>query len=616
MEALKVICLIMILSGSTNNIKFDPKAEPTGVMFSELARTYISYTRWQICYYYDLTEYFDKIEQFKICIKQMHVTCNRIQDNGTCTIILDQFDNHLESIQTDAETIESFESGSHRAKRAPFEFIGKIENLLFGLMDAETAKLYDEKINELQADASRTNDLMKQQTMLIKGVVQLNNRTFSDLKKNVEVLDQEIVTLSSKLDLAINEMILNNKFRDVAQIATLITLEHTEISKELMTLLQNSIDGKISGIIPFKSLKNCLQIISNKLDHTQKLPIDIKNESIYHIYKIISVRSTLINKRIMIEISIPILEKNQFHLFKAIPIPTLFNDYFIILEPTSKYFLLNTDRLEYLPLDEDELSNCRHTVDNQLICIPYSPIKYNREQICELNILPIANLNKIFEKCNFKVVPRTNYIIQINHQDKYYCIIDKQYMIMSECKNREPETKILNTSGILEVEQNCMITTNDVKIRSHNVKYFNDTQLLIPEYTLPKTSVIKLKNIKVPEKYVSNANASLILIQDYTNDFAMLSKQIEEEVIQENIKKTFEEIHYDKQKHAYAISIMTVITIVIVVLAAYMIICKFKPIWTFLGMLTSTSSGTHDNQRVPGAININLGHLTESNAEQ
>lgn len=611
MGAITVIFMITILYVSTNSIKYQPKGEPTGVIYSELAKTFISYNKWQICYYYDLSEYYDKIEKFKLCIEQMHLICSKIPSNETCAIISNQFNNHLESIKDDAETLESFENGNHRERRAPFEFIGKINNLLFGIMDAETARLYDEKINELQEDATKTSDLMKHQTLLVKGSIELNNKTFSSLKENVETLDQEIVNLSSKLDLVINEMVLNNKFRDIAQIATLITLEHIEISKELMTVLQNSIDGKISAIIPFKSLNDSLQIIAHELDNTQKLPIDIKEESLYHIYKITSVRSTLINKKIMIEMSIPILEKDEFKLFKAIPIPIPFDNYFIIMEPSSKYFLLNSDNLQYIPLEEDELNNCKHTLENQLICTPYSPINYNREQICELNILPMVNLDKVYEKCNFKIIPKTNYIIQINHQDKYYCVIDKQYTLTSKCKDGNTETEVIQTSGILEVEQNCIITTDDIKIRSHNVKYFNDTRLIVPKYSLSKASINSLNNLNLSERYEIKTKKSLVLIQDYTRDFKMLSKQVEEQLEQEKITKTFEKIHYDKQSHTYALSMMTIIIIIITIIAIYLLIFKFRPIWKFLNILSHRNSENTEENRMPGGININIGRLAE-----
>lgn len=132
----------------------------------------------------------------------------------------------------------------------------------------------------------------------------MNTKIFSGLKKNIETSDHEIIDLDSKLDLMINEIIIGNKFRDLSQISTVITIDNF-------------------------------------------IPIEIKD-------KLISIYSTLINKRIMIEIDIPNIEEDKFQLFKAIPIPTPHNNYFIVMEPSSKYFLLNTDNLQYIPLDEEE----------------------------------------------------------------------------------------------------------------------------------------------------------------------------------------------------------------------------------------------------------------------
>lgn len=126
MELIKVIIMVIILFKSIDGIKFEHMPEPAEIIFSEHAITYISYNKWQICYYYDLIEYYDEVKKFNICIQQMRLICNKIN----------KLEYHLENIRNEAETIKFFQNANYRSKRAPFEFIGEINNLLFGLMDA------------------------------------------------------------------------------------------------------------------------------------------------------------------------------------------------------------------------------------------------------------------------------------------------------------------------------------------------------------------------------------------------------------------------------------------------------------------------------------------------
>lgn len=550
---------------------YTPKQDQTGVIFTELAETHLSYTKWHICYYFDLINYYEEIRKLEICIDQMKKICSQLQDNSTCSIIINQFNNHLETIQIESEAIESFSSIKIRSKRAPFEFIGKIFNMAFGIMGAESARQYDVKSNELQKESVNTEDLMKSQTLLVQRDIKLNNKTFEELKLNIRKLYREIENLANKIGITINDLTYQSKFKDIAQIATLVIMDHNSLAKDLMDTLQNSLDGKISNLVPVKTIREDLKKISLLLTKRQKLPIDINQENTYHLYKVMTVRSTLINKKMLIEIGIPIVEDEKFKLFKAIPIPTSIFNNLVILQPNSKYFLANIENLEYIPLDEEELSNCKHTFDNSLICTPYSPVFRNKD-ICELGILTTANLDKICETCSFKIIPRANYMIQINHQDQYYCFVDTLFKIVTNCENNALKIDILNSSGILKIEPNCIITTDELKIRSHNVKYFNDTNVIIPRHNLSALTNQKLYNLTKNITHSITSNDNIILIQDHAIEFEKLIQESEDIIDKENNRIAFEEIHYDSLKHKIMLSTISITLIIMVILATYMMI--------------------------------------------
>lgn len=96
--------------------------------------------------------------------------------------------------------------------------------------------------------------------------------------------------------------------------------------QDLMETLQNSIDGKISKVIPADRLEDKLKYIQLNMGMDKKLPVDIERESVYHLYKIVSIKVTLINEKILIELNIPVVERENYTSFicKAIPTPTIF----------------------------------------------------------------------------------------------------------------------------------------------------------------------------------------------------------------------------------------------------------------------------------------------------
>lgn len=65
-------------------------------------------------------------------------------------------------------------------------------------------------------------------------------------------------------------------------------------------------------LIPAQELKDNVSIIAKTLDLTQTLPLNIEKESIYNLFKSTSIRSTLFNKKIFIELKLPILERDEF----------------------------------------------------------------------------------------------------------------------------------------------------------------------------------------------------------------------------------------------------------------------------------------------------------------
>lgn len=164
-------------------------------MYTELAKTYISYTKWHICFYHDLEYYYDQINKFETCLEHMKDICDKLYNYTACKITNEQFTEHLLQMQFDLATVESFRSvktENRRKKRAPFEFVGKIYNMAFGIMHAESARQYDQKINELIDEQGITHELMKEQTILINNTVNLNRQTFENVKQNIQKLEEKV----------------------------------------------------------------------------------------------------------------------------------------------------------------------------------------------------------------------------------------------------------------------------------------------------------------------------------------------------------------------------------------------------------------------------------------
>lgn len=602
--------------------------ENSGLLFADLGKTFTSYTRWHICFYYELEPYYQQLERVSESLNKMGLICDSLESNALCLATLEQLKVHLAEAEIDKNKIESFEQPTnqiiksttdkiHRKKRdtdqrdAPFEIFGRVQNALFGVLDARAARDYDEKIQRLQNDRDMNNELMSEQISIIKNTINVNQKIFDDFKLNLEQLAENVVKLGKLSESTTLDATNRIKVLNIAQMAMAIIMNHNRISDELINLLEQSIQGKITNTIPIHEIKQILGKIKHYLPENQKLPIDIEEENTYHIYKISTIRATKINNKILIELGIPILDRDSYRLIKTIPIPIIARDQTLILQLKNEYFLYNYEKRQYIPLPNEELDNCIHNINNEFICTPYSPIHLNREEICELNIFLSLQSDKIFEYCNYAIIPATNYVIQINNQDQYYFFIKNPIIITESCTNEQPTIEKIQSSKIIKIKKDCIITTNNFKLRAHNNKYFNHTNVIPTKYTIAQQTWEKIIDEMEIEQGNNLVTNNTILIMDYKEDYNKLTDRANN--IQEKIRnqKTLVEINKNSKIQYVTTSIFTIIIITIIILIIYVVFKKLIPVGNMLKTVTGTLSVMKQTLFPEQTITIDIPHSND-----
>lgn len=108
-------------------------------------------------------------------------------------------------------------------------------------------------IEKLQEVTDYQRKLLMNQTLIIQQTVQINNKTYNELKQNVE-------NLSSILNEVERNGTIDYHITTLTQIATLIIQNHYQVSSTLTNILQNSVNGKIINLIPKNQLEKDLRI--------------------------------------------------------------------------------------------------------------------------------------------------------------------------------------------------------------------------------------------------------------------------------------------------------------------------------------------------------------------
>lgn len=594
--------IITTLFLGANGVLFEPVNNNMGIMYTDLAKTYTYYTQWHLCYYYDLGLYYEQIHKLELCVKQMNDICSNIDNDDICKITTTMFKTDLDNIRQNNEAMRKMHI---RQKRAPLEFIGKLNNMLFGIMDAETARKYDEKINELQSETEINRKMAKEKTTLLKGFIELNNRTFNNFRDNIFKLESQMQKLQGTLGVKIDEVMIGDQFRDISSVATLIVMDHNELSNQIKFALEESMSGGITNLIPIHNLEKDMNDI--QVDENQALPTQLKDNGFFNIKNFVTTRAALYNEKLFMEIGIPVVDKRQYNLFKAISIPMQIRNETLIMTPTSKYFLLNSSDNLYIQITEKDLRACLHFDEETLICKPTSPVYHNPKKVCELAMFTKESPDVIDKACVFRQVPKTNYVIQINEQDKYFLSITSPIAIVNSCGDGRVEMSKIDRNGILTVESNCVISTNDFQIRPHEHKYFNDTKIIMPDNDIHN---LKFEKNKRQNATMDNGQDA-ILIQNYETEFGELANRANELIEKESTEIKLENIHYDTVTHSYFIFILIAIVVILAAVAAFIIYTKVHPLSNLLSMITGLPVASEEGENHRNVI-INVGRRHDS----
>lgn len=519
------ISIILMTMGTVTTTTFTPVNHSSGIQFEELKEVQLSYAEYKICYFIELEALYTQNEKFNNYSMELHHICsNKIADSQTteaeiCHLALGELYIASQSIHRKMEAIYSFQHILKRSRRAPLEIIGTLSHAIFGLMSQKEADEFNQQINRLKADNKYQKELLKKNLIIADNTVHVMNSTFADLGDRMKKLNNELVNNIDATKTQINLLQWKTQFNTLSNSAILLLREHDRCIGEILKLLSHTLKGEISELVPLAQLRFNLQIIREHLGENEELPIKLESENLYNVLKVSAIHSILTNDRLLVEVTIPTVKSTNYKLIQTIPIPIYSRNALRVIIPSSNMFLTNPDRNEYIPLKEEEYTDCRGADDTRIICKQYEPILYGEKNVCELEILTNPMLMDIPELCNTREIPTNNYFIHLHEMNSYFCTIARPIGIQSICGNLHNNIN-LNTSGILRVDPGCYVKGSNFILRGHSTISTLPQRIVIPQSkinSIPK--ITDFNPLTVP--------ADAIFIKDYREEFEDLAQKIQ-----------------------------------------------------------------------------------------
>lgn len=469
------IAIIAMRQSKGNEIKSD------GAIFTEIEKIRLSYNEWKICYVYELNEYYAEIETFKRCIGKIEYICNNLSENENCKILTNHLAREYEKMQKDVLKVEASKSLKLR-RNAPLPIIGKISNVLFGIMDEESAVKYETKLNNLTLSVNEHNDILSEQVTIIKKAIVSTSSTLNKFDDKIHQIALDVMQHISDFNEMVNEETIRGKLNFLSEIAILIILDHKDIQESLSKTLKETATGDISDLVPIDTLKSDFKLVKEKINSNENFPINIDKENIHNIFLFCKVKAGEISDKIFIEISIPIVENKIFTVYDVTPIPILRENYVHMLEIKAKKILANFETSEIIEFNNDD---CMGNKNTGRICTTHSAILSGYSESCEASLM-FANALEINKYCKTKIIPTANYVIQISKTDEYFIFSQNSITVKQICKENLIEVFEINEPKVIEVDPKGTMYLLNLKLKGHSSQKLQQASEIRPNIDLNK----------------------------------------------------------------------------------------------------------------------------------
>lgn len=192
------------------------------------------------------------------------------------------------------------------------EFCGEIAHYAYGILDKKRTEEYATFINENRNETIRNRQLIYNNTVFAESMVLYTNTTFNKVAKAINNVKDNLAKFTAEQNKYVDNMMALIKVQMINSVITMANNEHTRMHNKIRRTLENAREGKISELIPKEMIKTELTKIQPLLKPIQRLPLDPNSEDAWHIYKYSTISSILFKDKIMIEIKMPIAEREDY----------------------------------------------------------------------------------------------------------------------------------------------------------------------------------------------------------------------------------------------------------------------------------------------------------------
>nr|XP_041631965.1 uncharacterized protein LOC121502439 [Drosophila kikkawai]XP_041631966.1 uncharacterized protein LOC121502439 [Drosophila kikkawai] len=435
-------------------------------------------TSWNLVIYYNMDAYFKMISKGKALIGEMRKVCDKLHSfEDQCHLVLNNMQNQLLELEENNKLFMM--QPRSRTRRAPFEFMGSLYHILFGIMDEDDREQLEENMKNLLDNQRNIDQLVQKQTSVVDSTTNLLKRTTEDVNANFRSMQVRIENMTEVLKENYYVYKESIKFFMVTKQLQSLIEEGEKVQSGIINLLIDINHGRLNtNILRPNQLKSEIAKIQENLSENLIIPGKRSGTELKEVYTLLTARGLFIENKLIISAKVPLFSRHPSKLFRLIPLPIRNVEQMIMVQLTSEYLIYNFEIDSYHLMNEATLNQCQKWQQGKRICKGSWPWNSANDNACEVQPLkPNRASNCVYKT----IIGSTSYWVELEKKSSWLFKVPLNTKIRVQCTGSQMELCELPEQGIFSIASYCTARTDDkILIAHHNIQSESEQILSTP----------------------------------------------------------------------------------------------------------------------------------------
>lgn len=401
-------------------------------------------------------------------IIRFHCRENGEIENSQCQNLLQPLQALYNDILKDFNSISHIISNSVSKRSAWFSGIGTVFKHIFGTLDENDAKSYNDAIQALYNNDKKLADSITKSILISQTAISSMNKSLNEININQAKLNDVIDQLSfSVRNISETVNIISFKTK-LSAILNVLQSNLLTISFKVEDLLNSILFVKSNTLHPSILTPNQMynDIVSNLkiIPKHRDFPVSLDISNIHTLINTADLVCYYLDNKLMFIVKLPLVNLIEYNVYKNIPLPTPHAsdkpDSFAMILPHEQFLALSKDKSSYTYLKD--LNNCKNIPIETYLCEITDVYTVLNNPPCEIEIITKA-VSSLPKNCPYKFLFGDIDIWHKLNNNNWIFVQSKPAKLSIECKNDVYEYTISGT-GVLNIPSQCTAFHKSLKL--------------------------------------------------------------------------------------------------------------------------------------------------------